>query len=431
MKQIDEPPLSYRVGPYLVDGPAREVVYEDVRIPLSPKEFEMFYQIVQSQGRIVPRDELGAWKGETHFGRHPAEAALAQIRKKFGCDIIDTVYGSGYRLDPGLSVEIIPSPSASELQQLVVIALGQMDTHSTSGFRAATENCQELISKGKVPDAYCAIALAHINLGMVAFCRELPEVSITAARDMISRALKWYPKLGSVYALRGLTYLIHEYDWEKATEDFNESLGLSPDNDFGHSFLSHLLIARGEFDRALYHARRAVAADYKNPIICITEPWFMLFAGQIGEAFNKGQEVIRRFSNSAPAHSIFGNICLAAHQTQMALDHYALALEMDFLPDTVAAQGFLHAQEGQPEEALRCLQRLYKERQTGRMAYVSGWHEALIYAGLADTDMALTALERAFEERADWLIHMDVEPRWKVLRSDPRFEALVKRVGIR
>ncbi len=391
----------------------------------------MFYDIVERTGGIVRREELRSWKRDTRFERHPADAVLAQIRRKFGTDVVDTVYGVGYRLFPGLSVEVIEAPSATELQQLVVIALGQMDTHSTGGFGAAIENCQELISRGKVPDAYCAIALAHINLGMVGFCRELPEVSINTSRDMIARALKWYPTLGSAYALRGLTYLIHEYDWEQAQRDLSESLRLSPDNDFGHSFLSHHLVARREFDQALYHARRAVELDYKNPIICITEPWFMLFAGQIGPAFDKGKEVIRRFSNNAPAHNIFGNICLAAHQPQMALEHYALALKTDFLPDVVAAQGFLHAQEGRPQEAMQCLERLHHERQIGHIAYVSGWHEALIYAGLGDTSRALKALEQAFVQRADWLIHMDVEPRWNILRSDPRFENLVKRVGIR
>jgi tetratricopeptide (TPR) repeat protein len=431
MKEINEPSPSYRVGTYLVDGQAREVVHDNVRIPLTRSEFAMFYQLVQNQGGTVPREELGPWKGKTYLGRHPAEDARKEINKKLGHKIIETVRGVGYRIPPTLGIEVIPSPSATELQQLLVVALGQMDTHSYAGFKAAMENCEQLIAAGRVPDAYCAKALAHINLGMVGFCRELPEVSIDAARDMIKRALKWYPELGSAYALRGLTYLIHEYDWTRAEGDLRASLRFDPNNDFGHSFLSHLLVARRRFDEALDHARRAVKADYKQPVICITEPWFMLFAGDIGGAFNKGKEVVKHFSNSAPVHSIFGHICLAAHQPKMALEHYALALKFDFLPDVVASQGFIHAQEGRREEAFQCLERLRDELRNGGIAYVSGWHEALVYAGLRENEMALDALERAFQERADWLIHLDIDPRWKGLRSDPRFEDLVRRLGIR
>src|ERR1700734_1816818 len=276
MKQINEPSLSYRVGgTYLVDGLAREVVRGNERIHLTPSEFAMFHQLVQNQGATVPREELSPWKGKSYSGRHPAEDARKEIKKKVG-PIIETVRAVGYRISPAFAIEIIPPPSATELQQLLVVTLAQMDTHSYAGFKAAMENCEQLIAAGKVPDAYCAKALAHINLGMVGYCRELPAVSIDATRDLIERALKWYPKLGSAYALRGLTYLI-QYKWIEAENDLNKSLEFDQNNDFGHSFLSHLLVARRKFDEALDHARLAVKADYKQPIICITEPWFMLF----------------------------------------------------------------------------------------------------------------------------------------------------------
>jgi hypothetical protein len=86
---------------------------------------------------------------------------------------------------------------------------------------------------------------------------------------------------------------------------------------------------------------------------------------------------------------------------------------------------------GRRQEALETLNTLAEKRRLGIIKYVSGWHEALIYAGVGEVDNALLALERAYDEPCDWLVHLAIEPRWKNLREEHRFQELVRRVGIR
>ena len=156
----------------------------------------------------------------------------------------------------------------------------------------------------------------------------------------------------------------------------------------------------------------------------------MIFAGQVAEAVIKGEEVVGRFGQSAPAHAILGDAYLAAGAMDKALQQYRLALGIDFLPEAVACQGFLYGLQGRRKLALNCLDSLHRAKEEGQIAYVSSWFTALIHTGLGEKEKALNALDEAFKEKCDWLIYLAVEPRWKILHNEKRFRTLQQRVGI-
>jgi hypothetical protein len=62
--------------------------------------------------------------------------------------------------------------------------------------------------------------------------------------------------------------------------------------------------------------------------------------------------------------------------------------------------------------------------------YISPYSIAVIYLGLGDKEQAFAWLNRAYQERDNWLIYLNVEPRLDPLRSDPRFTDLLRRVGL-
>ena len=64
-----------------------------------------------------------------------------------------------------------------------------------------------------------------------------------------------------------------------------------------------------------------------------------------------------------------------------------------------------------------------------RQTYVSSYDVATIHAGFADADAAFTWLDKAIEERASFLLHLQWDPRFDPLRGDPRLRALLERVG--
>jgi hypothetical protein len=82
---------------------------------------------------------------------------------------------------------------------------------------------------------------------------------------------------------------------------------------------------------------------------------------------------------------------------------------------------------GRRAEALKVLERL-KELSSRR--YVSAYDIATIHSGLVDTATAMQWLERAYQERSDGLVYLEVDPRWDSMRSNPRFSHLVRQVGL-
>lgn len=422
--------LSYRVGPYVVDGHMEEVRKGQTRVPLTSTAFGVFYQLVEQRGRVVLRGEFEPWCKEYHADRNPVDGYIAKIRKELGKSIVKTVRGKGYRLSPEIDVERIPNPSLSKLERLLVIVLDQIKIHTSSSFAGTIKNCEELLSEGHIAEAYARMALAYLNLGHVAFCRQPRSTTILRARKIIDEALKWFPSMGSALAIRGLIFLINDLDWARAEADFVEALRLNPDNSLAHLFLAHLKIGQGEIEEALNHAHVAGELDYDRPIAVVTEPWFMLFAGHVDEAVSMAKNVADRFAQFSAGHVILGHALYAFGAPSRAIAQYNIALEIEFRPDVIASLGYVHAREGNRAEALKSLDILKQAIDVGKIAYVSSYLKALVFAGLGDKNRCLNALQKAFDERCDWLIHMAVEPRWRELQGEERFRTLLRHIGV-
>jgi hypothetical protein len=94
----------------------------------------------------------------------------------------------------------------------------------------------------------------------------------------------------------------------------------------------------------------------------------------------------------------------------------------------MAAVGFLYGQSGRTKEAQAVLAEFDDLARQGR--YASTYAIAVVHAGLGDRDGALAALDAAYRERSHWLLWLKRDPRWDALRADPRFQALVRKVGL-
>lgn len=431
MKTDRDTKPSYRVGAFVVDGRTREITKNGLRVHLTPTEFGVLYEVVERRGNVILRDDFRSCASRGYPDRrHPVDEHVSSINGKLGTSIIVPERGVGYKLSSKLPAEIIATPSFSELERQLAIALEQINDHSAASFRAAITNCETLLKTGKIAEAYAVLGLALINQGHVGFSREPVAVAMAKTGKVLDEALHLFPAFGSGYALRGLASLIYKYDWTAAESDMRKALELSPDNELGHCFLSHLLVAQGRFDSGLTHAQRASEIDYASPMTVATEAWMMLLAGRVGDAVAKGEDVVDRFGQAAPARVLLGHAYRAAGLAGKAIEQYRGALEIEFHPEAHASLGFIFGEAGRRDEALLCLGTIRKAKEAGTLAYASSYFDALVYAGLRDRRRALQALDRAFEEQCDWLIYLAVEPRWNALRNEPQFRRLLTRVGL-
>jgi adenylate cyclase len=93
----------------------------------------------------------------------------------------------------------------------------------------------------------------------------------------------------------------------------------------------------------------------------------------------------------------------------------------------MASLGHVYAAQGSRNQARRLLDQLGNE---SKKSYVSSYHAAMIYAGLGDEDKAFEKLNEAAAERSTLLVYLRKDPRLEILRSDPRFQALLNRIGL-
>ncbi|MDP2960908.1 MAG: hypothetical protein Q8N71_05735, partial [candidate division Zixibacteria bacterium] len=96
-------------------------------------------------------------------------------------------------------------------------------------------------------------------------------------------------------------------------------------------------------------------------------------------------------------------------------------------PIAVGYLGFAYGMSGQKDEALRMLDQLSK---LSEQRYVSPLYKALIYVGLDKKDQAFEYLDKAYDERESWMVSLKTAPFMDTLRSDPRYEALLKKIGL-
>ena len=93
----------------------------------------------------------------------------------------------------------------------------------------------------------------------------------------------------------------------------------------------------------------------------------------------------------------------------------------------VGALGHAYAVSGQRDRAQKVLVEL---KQLMKRRYVAPFEVAVIYVGLGDKDQTFEWLERAYQDRSHWLIWLKIDPRFDSLRSDPRYQDLLRRMGL-
>jgi tetratricopeptide (TPR) repeat protein len=94
----------------------------------------------------------------------------------------------------------------------------------------------------------------------------------------------------------------------------------------------------------------------------------------------------------------------------------------------MSARGYLYAKSGRPEDARNVLAGFDDLQRQGR--YASSFAIAVIYAGLGDRERVFSYLDAAYRERSHWLVWLKRDPRWNDVRSDARFQDLVRKIGL-
>jgi TolB-like protein/Tfp pilus assembly protein PilF len=275
-------------------------------------------------------------------------------------------------------------------------------------------------------------ALSYVRLAdcyvYLAFFRQLsPEHAYRPAKGALRKALELDDSIGEAHATLALLSWRHEWDWAATEREFNYALALVPNYAWAHANRSNYLSWRGRRAEALAEiaTSRELEPSYS---FAVTESaaYYQLrdYEGLV-EASRRG---IVSEPNEWLEHYFLGVGYEGTGKLLEAISEYQKAVEMSHGDqDSTASLAHAYAVIGRRAEAEKILRDLERKSKSG---YVSPYMIATIYAGLGDKDRAFEFLEKAFQERC-WDIAWALKPDLRIdsLRSDARFQTLLRRVG--
>lgn len=255
-----------------------------------------------------------------------------------------------------------------------------------------------------------------------------PSEVQSKARAAALKALELDSFLADAHSSLAYVKLNYDWDWLGAEAEFKRALELNPGYSHGHHWYAHLLLSTGREGQALAESHRALELDPLSPIINLHLGWHYLYTKQYDQALEQLTKTLELDANYALAHWYRG---LVYEQKQMYPEALReLATAKNLLPGNMAIRsdvGHVYAVSGDADQAEKVIADL---RQESQRLYVNSYELALIYVGLRKDDQAFEWLNKAFAERSDQMIYLNVDPRLDSIRSDSRFADLVRRVGI-
>jgi tetratricopeptide (TPR) repeat protein len=275
--------------------------------------------------------------------------------------------------------------------------------------------------------AHAALAMAYT---MLSGGSTIPPDAVNRARSAARMAIDLDDKLSDAYVGLGSVLLLYDWDWAGAEREFKRAIDLNPSNAEAHQWLSSYLAAVGRLDEAVATSRRARELD---PLSFRTN-WrlgrILCFARKYDEALSELRHASDMQRNSSMVDVWIVKVCLKKGLTDEAV---TTDLRIRGYRDGLSDASLHDLQVAYSASGLRGYWRrlrrlvLPKFHTTANGAY----RLAEINAYLGDKEEAFRWLEKAYESRTNWMPWVKVDPSLDALRSDSRFDVLLRRMGLR
>jgi TolB-like protein/DNA-binding winged helix-turn-helix (wHTH) protein/Flp pilus assembly protein TadD len=294
------------------------------------------------------------------------------------------------------------------------------------GLQRALIYFQQAISKDPTYGAAYS-GLADCNSGLAWHGFKSPAEALPKANAAALKAIEIDPQSAEAHASLGLV-LTHRWDWAGAEAEFKHALRLNPRYANAHHWYGDYLSIMGRHDEALLEARRALELDPLNLMIGTWVGRRYYLARNYELAIEQGRNTEELDANFAAAHLLLGENYVQVGQYEQGFAELQTAASLSGNSPLYLAQvAVAHALAGRRPEALQIVAQLQTISST---RYVSPYGVAQIYAALNDKERTFKWLQIAYDDRAVWMSYLAVDPVFDSLRSDPRFQDLLRRVRL-
>ena len=311
----------------------------------------------------------------------------------------------------------------------------QLYLHGRYFFRkftpAAHQRAAQYFSEALAKDPNYALAyvgLADTYAASAANSWIPPGEGYPKAMAAVQRALAIDENLAEAHTNFGAMMMFYELDWLKAEREFKRSIELNPNYPETYELHSYMLSATGQVTEAIDVMKRGLMVAPLSLPLSDDLGQAYYWARRYDEALDQYRKSISIDAHHPGAYAGVGVVFLQKRMYREAVESFHKAIDsMDRTSTLLGLLGYTHAMAGRKTEALKILDEL---KQMEKSKYVSPYDLAVVYTGLGDQDRAIEQLNKAYEQRAGWIIMLKVEPIFDPLRSDPRFVELLQRLRL-
>ncbi len=275
--------------------------------------------------------------------------------------------------------------------------------------------------------AYVGIADYYTMLGFYSMLA--PNQAFPQAKEAVEKALKLDNDLAEGYTSLAYIKMLYDWDWLGAEKDFHKAIQLNPNYSVAFQWYGEFLSDMGRHEEAIEASEKAQSLDPFSPIAKVQLAGSLYNAGYLKRAISVYNEVLELEPDFLSAHFFLSYAYVSLRKFNEAINEaeFVAASANERVPGLTIPLGYAYARAGRISEAEEILDGLI---QSSQKAYVTPFGIATIYSALGKKDMAFEWLEKAYKARDNWLLQILVHPSLNELRSDPRFDALVKKMGL-
>jgi tetratricopeptide (TPR) repeat protein len=318
--------------------------------------------------------------------------------------------------------------SDSEAYQLYLRGRFFWNKRTRDGFERGISCFRQAVEKDPAyTRAYSGLADSH--LGMTFYHFAAPHTAMPLARAAAMKALEIDGSLAEAHASLAHVKTNYEWDWPGAERLSKKAIALAPEYATAHQWYGiHYLAPMGRVDEGIAEARRARDLDPLSPVLNAFVGAGLYFARRYDEATEECRKTIDLHPDFGVAHWYLGRAYLQQGRMREAVAELQQAVRLSGgSPLMKGSLGVGYALAGDRAAAEAILAELETLRAE---SYASAMDLADIHAALGDRERAFQWLDQAATERSFHLIYLKVWPELDSLRPDPRFRALILRLGL-
>lgn len=315
-----------------------------------------------------------------------------------------------------------------DAEMLYVKGRNAWNKRTTDGINEAMRNFDQALEL--YPNfalAYAGLADCHNMLGT--YGAKPPKEAFPKAHDAAIKALAIDNNLAEAHAALAYTTFRGDWNWPEAEKEFRQAIKLNDNYASAHQWYANYLAAQGRFDEAIKETRRTQEIDKTSLIINAHFGLINFLAHRFDEAIAECKKTVELDPTFFVARRYLGLSYAQKGMYQEAIVEFEKAIAASsgspLMRAEYASTLALSGDRKKAQAELDILIELSKQK------YISAYHIAAIYVALKDKDRAFEFLERAFQDRADWMAFLNVDPRFDSIHSDPRFIHLKRRMNLR